>query len=530
MEVPYKPLQAKRIGRVRVKMRRFWLLSAVVLAFSLFLNCHYAQAVEIDLSKPDTSEVLEEVSEFTGLASDVVGLVHEEHAELFKGLDNVVFAGKVVSLITEAKDTEALTAIGMKALEVCKDKLLEQALPAAANIFLTVASVYKTSLELVRDYKWIPGYEEKIYRAYRESRDKDREENIRIAKASGKKVEDESKYEDTSEEGRDTAFNMGVMTKASGYYVVKEKMLDEMAKEKMKLKSKEELGPQALKIYNRKVDEFWINRLEMRYQKERMKARKAELIKEIWAKKAQQLEAIKAAAAKMAGPERFFLTDKDIPQGWKKERETATRTYKFTPKENRSNPNNPSWVQGFGLYKAEYTQKGDNGFFTSDGKKVCVNNISVSIHISPRMINWSSSVGSGVDDALDSIKFMLTGWDSNPEWEPNPGQKFYGKFTDEGALLGYVQGGWGTGSNVNWYGVDFVKGLWRVQLSINGSSLSSIQEDEAKYLKTFKGTQEKPDRIYDKTPVSQELARTLALTVARKIPAPEPKKTEAKKK
>jgi hypothetical protein len=127
---------------------------------------------------------------------------------------------------------------------------------------------------------------------------------------------------------------------------------------------------------------------------------------------------------------------------------------------------------------------------------------------------------------------MLTGWDSNPgwesnpEWEPNPGQKFYGKFMEEGVLLGYVEGGWGTGSNVNWYGVMFVKGSWRVQVSVNGNSLASIQEDEARIIKAYG----KSDIIYDKTMVSEELARTIARTVARKIPAAEPGQKEAKKK
>ena len=515
-----------------IKKVRF--IAVVILALSLSFTCHYAQAkdkpVEIDLSKPDRSEVLEEIAKHTGLTKDVVELVYAEQADVFKGLDNLVFADKVFNLVLEAKDTEALTEVVMKFLEYRKDALVEQAFPAAVGTFLTFASAYKASLEMVRDYHWIPKYEDKIYRAYKESRDKDREENRRIAEMQGVKV-DESKLEDTSQESRDTAFNMGVMTKASGYYAVKEKMLNEMVKEKLDLKSTDAAGDKALEILRKQVDDFWINRLEMKYQQERLKARGEGLEKEMWDKNAQQLEAIRAAAAKMSGPQRFFFSEKDIPQGWKKIKEGPHRTYKFTPRGD-NNPSNPGWVQGFGLYKAEYTQKGDD-FFTSDGRAANVNDIDVTIFISPRMVKYVTDKNIPFeDDSLDSIKFMLTGWDSNPgwesnpEWEPNPGQKFYGKFMEEGVLLGYVEGGWGTGSNVNWYGVMFVKGSWRVQVSVNGNSLASIQEDEARIIKAYG----KSDIIYDKTMVSEELARTIARTVARKIPAAEPGQKEAKKK
>gem|GEM_PF-2552871 len=499
-------------------MRRFWLLSAVVLAFSLFLNCHYAQAVEIDLSKPDTSEVMEEVAKFTGLTKDVVELVNEEHAELFKGLDNTVFALKVVSLITEAKDTEALTEIGTKALEVCKDKVVAEAFPAVVGTFFTVASVCKTSLELIRDYKWIPGYEEKIYRLYKKQRDT-------APNADGPEV-------------WETAFWMGIgmvpgeglagLKDAGGYYVVKGKMLDEMVKEKLKLKSQEEAGEQSLKILNRKVDEFWISRMEMRYKKERMKERKAELIKEIWDKKAQQLEALKAAAGKMAGPERFFLTDKDIPQGWKRVMaRDANRP--FTPVDSARKNWGPEgmWQQGFSLYNAEYTEKvipastlfDNSEFFRSDGKKVVINTISCSVTIQPRI--WTNSQGTAVDLFDTQIKDLPADWARH-----SPNRKVFGEFMGEGVLLGYVV----QGSDIPdaSYQIMFVKGLWYVVIRIDVSrTLSDIQKMEARDLESSKG---KHVDIYDKTMASGGLVRTLAQVVARKIPAPEPKKTEAKKK
>jgi len=504
-------------------LRRAWLLVAVLTALSLTVSLsqegYCGKAVEIDLSKPDQSAVLEEVSKFTGLSSEVVGLIHEDTAELFEGLDNIVFAGKVVSLITEAKDTEALTEVGMKALEVCKDKLLQQALPAAANVFLTVASVYKTSLELVRDYKWIPGYEEKIYRAYKESRDKDREENIRIAKKSGKKVEDESKYEDTSEEGRSTAFNMGVMTEASGYYVVKGKMLDEMAKEKLNLKSQEEAGEQSLKILNRKVDEFWINRLEMRYQKERMKARKAELIKEIWAKKAQQLEAIKAAASKMAGPERFFLTDKDIPQGWKRQPNVHDKNdFKITFNPSRPEVSatdgvtsqhfdlvNSSFIAG--LEEHKYPNGGVYYVYPKDYRAVDVSEIGIDVAIEPRV---QQGYGGTVEITADNVR----------QGGFTTGRQVTGEFFGEGIEVGAVAKKEDKANIL--YQCVFLKGKWFVNVSAASRSASERA--------TVAQSKHIPDNYVDKTTASGELVRTLAQAVARKIPAGKPEQTEAKKK
>jgi|GEM_PF-4873427 len=307
--------------------RRFPLLIIAFLTFVSVQEGYCGKAVEIDLSKPDQSEVLEEVSKFTGLTKDVVELVNEEHAELFKGLDNTVFAAKVVSLVTEAKDTEALTAIGEKLLEIRTDQLVAQAFPVAVGTFLTVAKVCKTSLELVRDYYWVPKNEEAIYQAYKEFRTEDRKWTKRVVKEEKGRDIDEDKAEDTSVEGMNQAFDYAPFGKA--YRPVREKMFDKMLEAKadtmttsegIKIKrkmDKDQMGPVVIADYEKKIDDFWISRMEMRYKKERMKERKAELIKEIWDKKAQQIEAIKVAAGQLAGPQRFFIKlPQELPQGW----------------------------------------------------------------------------------------------------------------------------------------------------------------------------------------------------------------------
>ncbi|MFN3466779.1 MAG: hypothetical protein ACK4WF_03650, partial [Candidatus Brocadiales bacterium] len=113
---------------------------------------------------------------------------------------------------------------------------------------------------------------------------------------------------------------------------------------------------------------------------------------------------------------------------------------------------------------------------------------------------------------------------------PNPGQRLLGEFMEEGVLLGYVQENtWGNSSEIGSYDIDFVKGSWRVLVGIgSSSSVSIIREYEARHVEYYKSINKAPELIFDKTMVSEELARTIARTVARKIPGGQEKQEEAK--
>ncbi|MBI4389634.1 MAG: hypothetical protein HY580_05585, partial [Nitrospinae bacterium] len=253
-----------------------------------------------DLEKPSKAEVIDEVSRFTGLAADAVGLVHEEHAALFENVNGAVFAAKAVNMIADAKDQELATELVMQGVEDGLDKLKEKFLPAAMNGFLAMAGVYKASLEIIRDYIVVPKFDESIYQAYKTSR------------AGDSKM-------DVSPEARETAFAAGVMNSASGYYLVKGKIFDDMIKARGL--NKDVMGEPMVKKLERQIDDFWINRLETRYRLELLKAQKDNLKTETWKIVAKDIEAIRAAAAKPRGgqvPDVFFFSDGYLPKWFKR--------------------------------------------------------------------------------------------------------------------------------------------------------------------------------------------------------------------
>ncbi|MBI5428409.1 MAG: hypothetical protein HZA02_09060 [Nitrospinae bacterium] len=239
----------------------------------LFLLFGALPAIAGELSKPTRAEVIDEVSRFTGLAADAVGLVYEEHAALFENVNHAVFAVKAVNMIADARDQELAAEIAMEGLDYGLGKIKDKFLPGAVNGFLTMAGVYQTSLEILRDYVVIPKFEESIYQAYKASRSGD------------------SKM-DVHPESRETAFAAGVMNSASGYYYVKDKMFEEM------IKKKNWTRESVSERWRTQIDDFWIKRLESRYQLEALKAQKEKLKAEAWKIVARDLDAIRAEAAK----------------------------------------------------------------------------------------------------------------------------------------------------------------------------------------------------------------------------------------
>ncbi|MBI4384705.1 MAG: hypothetical protein HY579_11815 [Nitrospinae bacterium] len=239
----------------------------------LFLLFGALPAIAGGLSKPTRAEVIDEVSRFTGSAADAVGLVYEEHATLFENVNNAVFAVKAVNMIADARDQELAAEIAMEGLDYGLGKIKDKFLPGAVNGFLAMAGVYQTSLEILRDYVVIPKFEESIYQAYKASRSGD------------------SKM-DASPEARETAFLSATANSVSGYYVVKDKMFEEM------IKKKNWTRESVSERWRTQIDDFWIKRLETRYQLELLKAQKEKLKAEAWKAVARDIDAIRAEAAK----------------------------------------------------------------------------------------------------------------------------------------------------------------------------------------------------------------------------------------
>jgi hypothetical protein len=185
---------------------------------------------------------------------------------------------KVVNSLADARDTEALADL----MGYAVDKLRDKALPSALNGFIVAFKVYKTALEVTRDYYYVPKLDAGLYNAYREAR------------------ADGLRRGDTSVEEMTTAFERASTRDWSGYYAVKDSMFDALVKAKGYNKAlMDEKMKQALW---RQIDDFWMKRCEAKLLQEILQANKAELERQVWARFSGQLNSIKLAARKTDGP------------------------------------------------------------------------------------------------------------------------------------------------------------------------------------------------------------------------------------
>lgn len=223
---------------------------------------------------PSREEIINEVARHTGLTNDAVSLIVKENPQLLQGLNDTVLAVKVVNSLADARDTEALADL----MGYAVDKLRDKALPSAMNGFIVAFKVYKTALEITRDYYYIPKLDSGLYNAYREAR------------------LDGLRRGDTSVEEMTTAFERASTRDWSGYYAVKDSMFEALVKAKGY--NKASMGERMKESLWRQIDDFWMKRCEARLLQEVLQANKAEIERQIWSRVSRQLNAIKSAATK----------------------------------------------------------------------------------------------------------------------------------------------------------------------------------------------------------------------------------------
>ena len=231
-----------------------------------------------NLDEPTREEIINEVARQTGLTNDAVSLIAKENPQLLQGLNDTILGIKVVNSLADARDTEALADL----MGYAVDKLRDKALPSAMNGFIVAFKVYKTALEITRDYYYVPKLDAGLYNAYREAR------------------ADGLRRGDTSAEEINTAFERATTRDWSGYYAVKDSMFEALIKAKgynkalMDEKMKQSLWHQ--------IDDFWMKRCEAKLLQEILQANKAELERQIWSRASRQLNAIKTAATRTSDP------------------------------------------------------------------------------------------------------------------------------------------------------------------------------------------------------------------------------------
>lgn len=232
------------------------------------------QVLQGKLESPSREEVISEVARQTGLTNDAVSLIAKENPQLLQGLNDAVLAVKVVNSLADARDTEALADL----LGYAVDKLRDKALPAAMNGFITAFKVYKTALEITRDYYYIPKLDAGLYNAYREARI------------------DGLRRGDTSLEEMTSAFERASTRDRSGYYALKDPMFQALLKAKGYNEAlMDERMKQALW---RQIDDFWMKRCEAKLLQEILRSNKAELERQVWARVSRQLNEIRSVATR----------------------------------------------------------------------------------------------------------------------------------------------------------------------------------------------------------------------------------------
>lgn len=235
------------------------------------------------LDEVSRGEVIEEASRLTGLTKDTLELIYDEAPSLFDNVERVTFAVKVVHLFATAQDNDAILELFNRFVDNLKSVLL----PGSLQTFLTAVKVYQTSLEVVRDYVVIPRFEESIYRNYR---------SMRLI---------DWKRGDTSEESRNTAFESAVMG-WSGYYLVQDTMYQELLKRKGY--NADLLGEKLERRLRSQIDQFWMNNLELRFQREILAQEETAVVAALWQSVASDLARLQQEA------ERHLVTPSPSPQ------------------------------------------------------------------------------------------------------------------------------------------------------------------------------------------------------------------------
>ncbi len=239
----------------------------IIAVFFTTISLHAASQEELHegLKYKTRMEKLQEVSKFYGVSTELAKKFFRNVPDSFDTVSDGLRLAKIIDMFFTADDTEALVEIIMWDVEKIGQKLIEKNLPGVMP-FYNAVGLYKDSLEIIRDYVYIPMMEDRIYQAYY---------GFRIKEAH---VSDH--------EAVSLAFDMATMGPFSGYYTVRDSMLQKMARQMGY--NQEILGPKFLT----RIDAFWMRRMEAKFQQDLAKS-KIPTIPRLAAEKNQSAMAIR---------------------------------------------------------------------------------------------------------------------------------------------------------------------------------------------------------------------------------------------
>jgi|GEM_PF-2770065 len=227
-------------------MRPKTILTFLVVCGFLF----WVPSVQADeLDTPSLEEVIQHFATGTGFAQDSLELFFEADQDGLGKAQDYLVALNVLNKLHNAQDQEAFETLLDAAISKAKGKILEKILSNSAQTVLAALKLYWDALQLIKDYVLVPELDARVYKAYSDLR----------SHGGGttnlpKEAFDQLAY--------GTFGNWTGVT----YFALRDKMLDQLIKAKDYNKSV--MGDKQLNDLKKQLDDFWMRRLEKRYQRE----------------------------------------------------------------------------------------------------------------------------------------------------------------------------------------------------------------------------------------------------------------------
>jgi hypothetical protein len=203
------------------------------------------------------SQVIDEFARGAGIGADAATLSLGNTPAKLEKAQNYLAAVQIVSQLADARDDAAASTAIDWVLGKVKDKVVTG--PAAAA--LTAVTLYKSSLEGLRDWVVYPRWNEQMYQEYKRAR-----------------TEGRTRAGD-GPETIETAYNMATGA-GSAYESLKRGIYDDLIRAKGL--TKDHIGPRVDKSLWAQIDAYLEARMELRFQRDYLREHRDEIVQAYW--------------------------------------------------------------------------------------------------------------------------------------------------------------------------------------------------------------------------------------------------------
>ncbi|WP_417677238.1 hypothetical protein [Roseibium sp.] len=276
-------------------------MGARVVILTLALLVFWAGSLQVAGAQEGASrqEVINEVSRVTGLSSDIIAQTLGDNPAWMQKLGSAVTAAQLIDKLLQGKDSEVVVDLVTGTATGAADTFVSKALPPPVAAFIAAVKAYKASLELIRDYAFVPALNAAVYGEYKRAR--------------GGRL-------DYSYASPEEAFEQAIynLQRANGGLSFKGYWPQYEAQYQTFLKAKDYnpdlVGKRLEEHLKGKLDDFWTGRMEVTYQREILAGQKQSLIDAVWASVQGILDQLAAPAG--INTSLFLDPASDLPAGW----------------------------------------------------------------------------------------------------------------------------------------------------------------------------------------------------------------------